>query len=73
MKQRGLPFVDLIEAHRADFALYKGDIKDYLAKFWVGHYNPLGNQFCAFALLPKLVELLEPKPRSYRPETAAMK
>lgn len=66
MKQRGLPFVDLIEAHQADFALYKGDSKDYLAKFWVGHYNPRGNQFCAFAMLPKLIALLEPKPRSYR-------
>ncbi len=73
MKQRGVPFVDLMEAHMADFAFYKGDIKDYLAKFWVGHYNPRGNQFCGFAILPKLVAMLEPKPVPYRAGTAIMK
>ena len=46
----------------SDFALFKGDIKDYVAKHWVGHYNPRGNFFCAQAILPRLIEMLNPKP-----------
>jgi len=73
LKWRSSPVVDLLEAHKADFAQFKGDLKSYLAKFWVGHYNPHGNHFCAFAILPKLLEMLEPKPMAYRPGTALMK
>lgn len=73
MKQRALPVVDLMKAHVDDFALFKGDIKDYLAKHWIGHYNPLGNHFCANAILPQLVELLDPKPQPYCAGSAIMK
>lgn len=73
MKQRGLPVVDLMQEHRDDFALFKGDIKDYLARYWVGHYNPRGNFFCAHAMLRKLVEMLSPKPLPYRPGPPLMK
>lgn len=73
MKRRGQPFVDLMQAHMDDFAPYKTGIEDYVAKHWVGHYNPRGNQFCAFAILPKLLERLNPKPLSHRAGTALLK
>jgi hypothetical protein len=73
MNQRGLPFVDLMKEHLDDFAQYQSDIKDYVAKHWVGHYNPRGNHFCAFAILPALIALLDPKPMSYRANAALMK
>lgn len=73
LTKRGQPFVDLMKDHMDDFARYKTDIKDYVAKHWVGHYNPRGNQFCAFAMLPKLVAMLNPKPMSYRAGAALMK
>ncbi len=73
MKQRGLPVVDLMKAHVADFALFRGEIKEYLAKYWIGHYNPLGNFFCANAILTQLVELLKPKPLPYRAAATIMK
>lgn len=73
LKRRGAPVVDLMQAHLDDFALFKGDIKDYLARYWVGHYNPRGNHFCAHAMIQKLVELLSPKPLSYRPEATTPK
>ena len=41
--------------HRRDFKRY-----------FIGHYNPLGNHMCAFAIKDKLVEMLEPKPIPYR-------
>ena len=44
---------------------YKIDFNDYLKKFFVGHYNPRGNFFCAFAAKDALVKLLDPKPMAY--------
>ena len=73
LKLRGSPVVDLMQAHMDDLALFKGDLKAYLAKYWVGHYNPRGNYFCAYALMRKLVEMLNPKPLAYRPDPAIMK
>jgi hypothetical protein len=66
IRKRELPFVDLAEAHEADFAHYKGELKDYLAQYFIGHYNPRGNFFCATRIKAKLVEMLDPKPVPYR-------
>ncbi len=73
LKRRASPVVDLMSEHMSDFALFKGDIKDYVTKHWVGHYNPRGNFFCAQAILPRLIEMLNPKPLCQRAETALMK
>jgi hypothetical protein len=60
-----LPYVDLLEAHAVDHAEFKTNVKDYLKRYYVGHYNPQGNGFCAFAILNKLVAMLDPKPAPY--------
>ena len=65
LEARRLPYVDLLEAHAADYAKFKSGIKDYLSRYYVGHYNPQGNVFCAFALRNKLVSMLDPKPAPY--------
>ena len=33
-----------------------------LNRYFIGHYNPLGNHFCAFAIKDALVQLLDPRP-----------
>ncbi len=70
MRKLELPVVDLAEAHRTDFAHYKGELKDYLAQYFIGHYNPRGNFFCANNIKPRLVEMLDPKPVPYRAGSA---
>jgi len=65
MISKNLPFVDLIECHKKDFQNYNLDIKTYSEKYWVGHYNPAGNHFCAFVIKNKLVEMMDPKPFPY--------
>ena len=65
LEQRELPYVDLMEAHLADFAKFNLSAGDYTKRYWVGHYNPLGNVFQAFTIKDRLVEILEPKPTSY--------
>jgi hypothetical protein len=63
------PYVDLLLAHAADAAAFKGTPEEALSRYFVGrtvgHYNPLGNHFCAFAIKGPLVRLLDPKPPAY--------
>jgi hypothetical protein len=66
LRSKKLPVVDLMDAHLGDFAKYKIDVKNYLAQYYIGHYNPRGNHFCAFAIKDRLVEMLDPKPVPYR-------
>lgn len=67
LDRRRLPYVDLLAAHVAESKTFAGDIDAYLARYFIGHYNPLGNFFCAFALKDKLVKLLNPPPPAYTP------
>ena len=66
MSGKGLPVVDLMQAHEADFARFNIGLAEYLGRYFIGHYNPLGNFFTALALKDKLVEVLEPKPLPYQ-------
>lgn len=66
LKERNLPYVDLMEAHVADYARFKIDLEEYLGQYYIGHYNPRGNFFTAFAIKNKVVEMLDPKPTPYR-------
>lgn len=65
LQRKGLPYVDMMEAHIADYAQFKTGVKDYLKRYYIGHYNPLGNFFLAFAIKGRLVKMLRPKPISY--------
>jgi hypothetical protein len=66
--QRKLPYVDLLKAHTDDYAKFAPGVDAYLKRYFIGHYNPLGNHFCAFALKDKLLETLRPPPPAYDPE-----
>jgi hypothetical protein len=66
LQSKKLPHVDLMEEHLAEFAQFKTSIEDYLKRYYIGHYNPLGNFFQAFAIKNDLVEMLRPKPISYQ-------
>lgn len=65
LQRKRLPYVDLLEAHKADFAQFNTGIEEYLKRYYMGHYKPLGNLFTAFSLKRQLVDILEPKPTSY--------
>lgn len=66
LNQKKLPYVDLLEKHKADYSRHRLEIKDYIDKYYIGHYTPLGNLFCAFAIKDKLIEILDPRPFPYR-------
>ena len=85
--EQKIAYVDLLEAHRRDFASFRVSPTEYTTRYYVqgpdtaaitlrpfmggsssksSHYNPMGNEFEAFAILPRLVGLLNPKPPAYR-------
>ena len=66
LSRKGLPVVDLMEAHADDWARSRLPVEEHLKRYFVGHYNPLGNFFCAHAIKDRLVEMLDPKPPAYR-------
>ena len=69
-QKKGLSYVDLLEAHAAEYTQFKTSVEDYITRYYVkccvGHYNPRGNFFEAFAVKNKLVDMLKPKPISYQ-------
>jgi len=73
LKRENLPHVDLLAKHEEEYARFKGSVEQYLAQYYIGHYNPRGNFFTAMAIKPKLVEMLDPKPLPYRWDAPAKK
>ncbi len=72
LERRGVPYVDLLEAHAADSALLGLDTDTYLERYFignynVGHYNPLGYFFCASKVKDPVVRILDPPPPAYSP------
>jgi hypothetical protein len=57
---------DMNEVQLRDFEKYKISYNDYLKQYFIGHYNPRGNHFFAYAIKDKVVEWLDPKPITYR-------
>jgi hypothetical protein len=65
LRRKNLPYIDLLEIHLKDFSKFNIPYDEYANRYWIGHYNPRGNFFQAFAIKDKLVEMLEPKPIPY--------
>jgi len=66
LNERGVSCIDLLEEHKKDYDNYKMDVEDYINSYFIGHYNPKGNFFCAGIIKDKLVQILDPKPFPYR-------
>jgi hypothetical protein len=57
---------DMNEVHLRDYRRSNLPYGDYLKQFFIGHYNPRGNHFFAYSIKGKVVQWLDPKPRTYR-------
>ena len=57
--------LDRLQAHVDEVKQFKLNSDDYLKRYFIGHYNPLGNFFCAHAIRDHLIDLLLPKPIPY--------
>ena len=70
LKGGGFNYFDMNEVHLNDFKDYNLSFEDYRKRYFIGHYNPRGNHFFAYAIKDTVVDWLEPKPTTYR-ETEA--
>ena len=63
-----VPFVDTLQSHVEDFKAFNLTPDEYVRRLYVGmgHYNPTGNQFFAFAIKPALTSQLNPPPAAYQ-------
>ena len=65
LKKENIPFIDFVDVHLKDFKSFGISIEEYMKRYFVGHYSPVGNHFCAFSIKDTLVDWLEPKPPAY--------
>ena len=72
LTESGFPFVDSLEKHVADFATFAGTPKEYVGKYYISHYSPIGNHFFAYAVRDAIVNWLDPRPPTYRVDAAAV-
>lgn len=67
LKHHQLPYIDMMTAHAEDYEKFPLEISPYLSRYFVGHYNPLGNFFSAFAIKHAIVKMTSPKSPAYLP------
>jgi hypothetical protein len=63
--ERRFRVVDGLQKHVEDYAAYGCPPEEYVQRFYIGHYNPRGNHFFAFAIKDELVAWLDPRPPAY--------
>ncbi len=66
LQQEGIRYFDMNLVHLEDFKKYNLSFDEYLGQYFIGHYNPRGNHFFAFAIKNSVVDWLDPKPITYR-------
>jgi hypothetical protein len=66
LKNKSYPVIDMRDFFRADYKQFKVDINTYLKRYYIGHHNPAGNFFTAWAFKNRVVEWLDPPPKPYR-------
>ena len=66
LEREKILYVDMLKKHVEDYAAFRLTPQEYLVRYYIGHYNPQGNHFFAFAIKDDVVAWLEPKPLAYR-------
>jgi hypothetical protein len=63
---KGIQLVDSLPAHVAEFDTFTLTAKEYVDRYYVGHYTPRGNHFFAYAVKDAIRDWLTPAPPSYQ-------
>ncbi len=61
-----IEFVDTLHEHTQEFSTYRVTPEEYAGRYYIGHYNPRGNHFFAFAVKDAILAWLNPKSPTYR-------
>jgi len=66
LQSKGARYFDMNLVHVEDFKAFNLSLEDYMKRYMLSHYNPLGNQFFAMSIKDTFVDWLNPKPITYR-------
>ncbi len=66
LKERHFRYFDMNVVHAQDFKNFRIPFDQYAKRYFIGHYNPAGNHFFAYAIKDTVVEWLDPKPVTYQ-------
>ena len=72
LRQNNIKHLDMNLMHVKDFKSFNLSVDDYFKRYFIGHYNPAGNHFFAYAIKDRIVEWLDPKPTPYERSTRRM-
>jgi len=67
LRENDFNYFDMNVVHAEDFKSFRLSYGEYCRRYFIGHYNPSGNHFFAFAIKDKIVNWLDPKPITYKP------
>lgn len=70
LREHDFAWVDCLEQHLENYEHFDCDIENYLKRYYIGHYSPAGNHFCAYRMKETVVAWLNPKPPAYRHKDA---
>jgi hypothetical protein len=59
-------YFDMNVVHVQDFKSFSVPFDQYLKRYFIGHYNPAGNHFFAYAIKDTVIDWLDPKPITYQ-------
>ena len=68
----GIEWCDSLPAHVAEFDTFKLTAKEYVDRYYIGHYTPRGNHFFAYAIKDQVRDWLSPMPPAYQNEDEAL-
>lgn len=73
LRKKNIPWVDVLSKHVEDFRSFRLTPQEYVSRYFIGHYKPVGNHFFAFAIKDAVAGWLEPKPMAYRNGTETIR
>jgi hypothetical protein len=66
LAERGIRMVDSLPAHVSEFDSFRLSAKEYVDRYYIGHYTPRGNHFFAYANKDAIRNWLNPPPPAYQ-------
>lgn len=72
LQKNDFNYFDMNEVHVKDYQDFNLSVDDYFKRYFIGHYNPMGNHFFAYKIKSPIVEMLDPKPIIYSKKETQM-
>lgn len=66
LKDQKFRYFDMNLVHVEDYKNFRIPLDQYMKRYFIGHYNPAGNHFFAFAIKDTIIDWLDPKPITYQ-------